>query len=202
MTRRQPATRCFVSDEDPPSKQGVLRAALELFVEHGLDGTSVRMIAERAGYTNPAMFKFFDSKDALALHLFERCYDRIFGAFETAAARRPFEEALQGVLDAFVSLVEDDLEAVLFVQDNLRALWPRLSAAARKRSMLRLFRDLFERGVREGAVTGYRAPDVPVAALVGLMAQLGRMAYFGELAGPARLHRGELELAVTRLLKG
>src|SRR5690242_21770697 len=110
------------------------------------------MIAEEAGYTNPALFKFFESKDALALHLFERCYERLYARLEPAAARAPFRAALAGVLDAFVALVDEDLEAVLFDQDALRELWPRLPASARKRSILRLLRDLVARGVREGAV--------------------------------------------------
>jgi len=194
--------RCFVSEGDPPSKQSVLRAALELFVEHGVHATNVRMIAKAAGYTNPAMFKFFASKDALALFLFERCYGQLHRAVEDAAGRGAFREALAGVVDAFVSQMDDDLEAVLFVQDSLRELWPRLPARARKRSILRALREMFERGIREGAVTGFPSTDVPVAALVGLMAQLGRMLYFGEVEGSARAQGASLELAIGRMLKG
>lgn len=160
------------------------------------------MIGEEAGYTNPAMFKFFDSKDALALYLFERCYDRLARTIESATDRRPFREALGGVIDAFLAAIDEDLEAVLFVQDTLRELWPRLPASARKRSILRILRGMFDRGIREGEITGYPSPDVPVAALVGLMAQFGRMLYFGEIEAPARMRRRELELAVTRMLKG
>ena len=192
--------RCFVSQGDPPSKQAILRAALALFVKHGLDATNVRMIAAEAGYTNPAMFKFFESKDALALFLFECCYDRLQRAVAAAAGHGAFRESLAGVVDAFLSQMDEDLEAVLFVQDSLRELWPRLPARVRKRSILRALRDLFERGIRERAVSGFRTSDVPVAALVGLVAQVGRMIYFGEMEAPARSHRAELHLATTRML--
>ncbi len=202
MNARGAEPRFFLSEGDPPSKQSILRAALGLFVKYGLAGTNVRMIGEAAGYTNPAMFKFFESKDALALYLFERCYEQLYRRIEAAAGRRPFEAALGEVLGAFLAAMDEDLEAVLFVQDALRELWPRLPAAARKRSILRRLRELLERGIREGAVTGYASSDVPVAALVGLVAQLGRMLYFGEVAGPARAHRAELELALRRMLKG
>ena len=196
------APRFFIAESDPPSKQAILDAALKLFVRHGLSGTNVRMIAEAAGYTNPAMFKFFDSKEALALYLFERCYLRLHGRVAAAAARPEFGAALAGVVDAFLAAMEEDLEAVLFVQDTLRELWPRLPASVRRRSILRELRALVERGLREGAVTGYASPDVPVAALVGVVAQLGRMIYFGEVARPARAHGAELIVAVTRLMKG
>lgn len=202
MAARVAEERFFLSAGDPPSKQGILRAALKLFVKHGLAGTNVRMIGKEAGYTNPAMFKFFDSKDALALYLFERCYERLYRQIARAAVRASFHEALAGVIDAFLTAMDEDLEAVLFVQDSLRELWPLLPVATRRRSILRTLRALFERGVGDGAVVGYSSPDVPVAALVGLLAQLARMVYFGEIEGPARMRRGELELAVTRILKG
>ena len=199
---RDTAPRFFVAESDPPSKQAILRAALQLFVKHGLAGTNVRMIAEEAGYTNPAMFKFFESKDALALYLFERCYLRLHGLVAAAAARPSFDDALAGVVDAFLSAMDDDLEAVLFVQDTLRELWPRLPAPVRRHSIFREVRRLVERGIRDGAITGYRSPEVPVAAVVGVVAQLGRMVYFGEVARPARARRAELVLALTRSMKG
>jgi len=202
VNARSAEPRFFVSEGDPPSKQSILRAALKLFVKHGLAATNIRMIGTEAGYTNPAMFKFFQSKDALALYLFERCYERLYHKIESATGRRPFREALGGVIDAFLTAMDEDLEAVLFVQDALRELWPRLPASARKRSILRILRELFERGIRERAVVGYPSPEVPVAALVGLMAQFGRMVYFREIEGPARLRRPELDLALTRMLKG
>lgn len=195
-------SRFFIDVDDPPSKQGILQAALALFVAHGVAGTNIRMIGARAGYTNPAMFKFFESKDALALYLFERCYGRLYGAVERATRGRGFGQALAGILDAFIDAMDDDLEAVVFVQDSLRELWPRLPAAARKRSILREVRRVFDEGLARGEVAGFASSDVPVAALVGTTAQLGRMLYFGEIEGPARRLRGELDRALARVIGG
>ncbi len=195
-------SRFFVSDSDPASKQGILRAALGLFARHGLDGTTIRMIGEEAGYTNPAMFKFFPSKDALALHLFERCYARLHDAVAAAAAGEDFDVALRAVVEALLAAMEEDLEAVLFVQDALRELWPRLPARARRRSIIASLRALLARGIRDGDVSGFSTPDVPVAILLGSMAQLARMAYFGEIARSPASWRAELDLALGRMLTG
>lgn len=195
-------SRFFLSDTDPASKRSILRAALGLFARHGLDGTTIRMIGEEAGYTNPAMFKFFPSKNALALHLFERCHARLHGAVAAAAAGKDFDAAFRAVVDALLAAMEEDLEAVLFVQDSLRELWPELPARARRRSIIALLRALFERGIRDGDVVGFSSPDVPVAVLLGSMAQLARMSYFGELARSPTAWRAELDLALGRMATG
>ena len=98
--------------------------------------------------------------------------------------------------------MEEDLEAALFVQDSLRELWPRLPAAARRRSIVGDLRALFAGGIRDGAVLGFATPDVPVAILLGSMAQLARMAYFDELPNASAAWRAELNLALGRMLTG
>ncbi len=53
------------------TRDKILIAAQELFAEHGLEGTSIRMIARRCGVTDPAVHYYFRSKrelfDALLL---------------------------------------------------------------------------------------------------------------------------------------
>jgi len=195
-------TRFFVSEEDPASKQAILQAALALFVQHGMEATSIRMIGAAAGYTNPAMFKFFESKEALALYLFERCYGRLFLSVHAAASKEAFDDALAAVIGAFLEAADHDLEATIFVQESLRQLWPRLPESARRGSILGTLKRLFARGIREGKVRGYRSPDIPVTVLVGIMGQLVRVLYFREVSGPASRHRAEIEMAIGRMIGG
>ena len=44
----------------------MVRAALTLFAERGLDGTSVRDIARAAGVQEAVIYRYFASKKALA----------------------------------------------------------------------------------------------------------------------------------------
>ena len=202
MKRRIAPEREFLDGEDPPSKRSVLEAALKLFVLHGVGGTTIRMIGLEAGYTNPAMYRFFPSKDALAIHLFERCHLPVYRAVAAAAAKGTFREGLAGVVEAFLAAMDDDLEALVFIQDSWRRRLPRLKVAVRKQSVLRTLRELVERGIREGAVPGYRRTEVPVAALAGLMAEFSRNLYFGEVTGTVREYREELRRAATRIFEG
>ena len=133
VTARKPRPSWLVAEPDPPSKRSILDAALRLFVRHGLDGTNIRMIAKESGYTNPAMFKFFASKDALALYLFERCYDRLYRAVAAAARGGTFRQALARVVDAFLAEMDEDLEAV-FDKFRARPFRPSWSCLSRRRA--------------------------------------------------------------------
>ena len=181
-----------VDSGDPPSKQAIARAALARFVHQGIEATSIRDLAEETGYTNPALYKFWPSKDALVLDVFERCYRQLVRHLEGA-----FTEdgpPLRAFVGRYIDAVDDDLDAVLFVQEQLRSLWPRTSAATRRHSLLALVRRL----VPEHAA----APKLVVAAVVGTLGQFARQLHFGDLARPAVTWRAPLEQILARVLGG
>jgi AcrR family transcriptional regulator len=49
----------------PDTRTRILDAALELFSEHGFDGTTLQQIADRLGFTKAALYYHFRSKDEL-----------------------------------------------------------------------------------------------------------------------------------------
>ena len=94
----------MTSDDAPPTPRGtggaatraaLLEAARELFTARGLDRTTVRAIAERAGVNQALLFRYFGSKDALfAAALSEQA--------RTLAAQAPPEELLATTLRRLV----------------------------------------------------------------------------------------------------
>lgn len=78
----------------------VLDAALDLFLEHGYDGTSMQAIAERAGVTKPVVYACFPGKDELFRALLAREEERIIGeiqgAFEGADLSDPETTLVEG----------------------------------------------------------------------------------------------------------
>lgn len=175
----------LLGEGDPPSKREILRCALELFVTKGLCETSIRDIARASGYTNPALYKFFDGKDGLALHLFERCYLRLVSLLRASQRRDAgFEANLESLVTAYAQLADESLAAILYVDETLRLFWPKLPAATRRHSLLSIIRDLLKRAVAEGALRHETDVDLALATMVGTMAQVARMAHFGELRPP------------------
>src|SRR5689334_9685102 len=62
----------------------VLDAALDLFLEHGYDGTSMQAVADRAGVTKPVVYACFPGKDELFRALLAREEDRILAELQSA----------------------------------------------------------------------------------------------------------------------
>lgn len=157
-------------------------------------------LPESAGYTNPALFKFFETKDALALHLFESCYLQLFDRLDAIDGKLSFGERLRAILGVFSSQIEQDLEAFLFVQDHLREMWPRVSRSTRAKSILAIIRSMLLQGVREGEVTSALNPDLVTAAFTGILQQLARMFHFGEFKGKARDWAPTIETIIRRIV--
>ncbi len=200
ITNANPARPSYLKEDDPPSKRMILQTALRLFAKHGVDAITVRRIAQDSGYTNPALFKFFESKESLALHLFECCYLQLFdclsAAIENAAT---CEKQLDAMLDVFLAQLEQNLDAFLYVQDNLRQLWPRVSGKTRRNSILVLIRSVLGRGIEEGSI---RNTDVNllVAALTGTLQQFARMLYFREFAEKPSKWRAPLKALIHQMV--
>ena len=56
---------------DPVVDQAILRAALELFVEHGIAGASIERIAKRAGVAKTSVYRRWSSREALLAQAIE-----------------------------------------------------------------------------------------------------------------------------------
>jgi AcrR family transcriptional regulator len=62
----------------------ILEVARALFSSEGIDQTSMRNIAGRAGVSPAVLYRHFADKDALLFALTEAFFDRMIAAFETA----------------------------------------------------------------------------------------------------------------------
>jgi AcrR family transcriptional regulator len=67
-----------VSDQPPEAgstRERILDVALDLFIEKGFDGTSLREIAEKLGFTKAALYYHYASKDDILMALHMRLHD-------------------------------------------------------------------------------------------------------------------------------
>ena len=72
-------------------REEILHAAKELFLEQGYDATTIRRIADRVGISAPALYLYFQDKDALMLALCDQTFGHLIeaiGEIENALMRK------------------------------------------------------------------------------------------------------------------
>ena len=191
----------YIRENDPPAKRQILRAAMKLFSEQGLAATTIRVIAEESGYTNPALYKHFASKEELALHLFETCHRRLWARCHAAiVSAKTFDDKLEGYIGQFLELVDEHPEAIAFLSDSARVLWPKAGPAVRRHTMIGLARSLMMTAPHPGRGRPAVNPHVAAASLQGTLAELTRMLQVGVVPGPAVRWKGELVTLFRRLV--
>lgn len=185
---KQEITRRAHDDaDDAPGKRLILAAALRLFTSRGIEGTSVRDIAEATGLTNPALFRHFAGKEALAVHLFERIFSHLRASLPEID-ESPFSTQLRATLAAYLRYFDEDLEAALFFQENLRRFWPQLPPALRRQSLLAHLRALLAAGSTQAVIDADENPQLLLVVISGLLGQFARQLYFKEIPGSAISH--------------
>lgn len=113
---------------DPPSgepsstRDRILDVALDLFVEHGYDGTSLRQIAEQLGITKAALYYYFASKDDILMSLHMRIHefgrDAIASIGDDPVSLEKWGALLKGLIDQMMS----QRKIFLFHERNQAAL--------------------------------------------------------------------------------
>jgi AcrR family transcriptional regulator len=88
-------------------REEIVEAAMAEFALHGLHGTSTEAIAERAGISQPYLFRLFGTKKELFLAAVERGFRRTLETFQEAAARDEEGDVFRSMGRAYGRLLED-----------------------------------------------------------------------------------------------
>jgi len=105
-------------------RAAIIAAAAAVFGEHGLDGASMRMIAQRAGCTTGAIYPLFASKEDLYAELLNTSLAQLYTHVASAAARRSkgpaHERAALAFLDYYLAR-PNEVNLGLFAFQGLKA---------------------------------------------------------------------------------
>jgi AcrR family transcriptional regulator len=151
------------------TKERILKAALELFARHGLDGTTTRQISRRAGIAEGTLFNYFKTKEDLALYFFQKeTHDLIewFG-HQARLQKASVAEKLFAIIHRqleYIAPYEDFIGAVFF-----RSLQPRskLSALSLDSQELRL---KYLRFIRDVLLEAEEKGEIPPVGQLGAYA--------------------------------
>src|SRR5574340_331795 len=153
---------------EPPKDAGtrarILRAAAMLFHARGVEGTSMKAIAEAVGIQKSSLYHHVRSKDELLFEILQHTVDVATGGLqEIAQSRRPAAERLRlAVRHHVINLVEDLDNVACFVEES-KALGPthREAYIAKRDAYEQYFREIIEDGIARGE---FRRTDVRLAS--------------------------------------
>jgi hypothetical protein len=96
--------------------------------------------------------------------------------------------------------MDEDIEAVLCVQENLRRFWRDLKPDTRALSLLAHMRQLIACGVAEGSVSTAVSANLLASAILGFLGQIAREYYFGEIGNAATAQSPAVRAIILRIL--
>lgn len=168
-------------------KQRILHAALRLFTEKGLCETSIRDIGAAAKLSNPALYKHYESKDALARELFVFCYRWLHSALEKVV-RGEFESfaaQFAAYSSTFFGKFETAPEVVIYLSDNIQHFWPEVQPDVGGDTFIGQINRMLGSAIGREEISDELDIDLTSAIIIGGIQQLSRMWYLGLLARPA-----------------
>jgi AcrR family transcriptional regulator len=116
-TARQPVTDAGLRVvQHSAARTRVLDAALDLFAQHGVSGTSLQMIADTVGITKAAVYHQFRTKEQIVLAVTERELGRLVPVLEEAEAHGDGPQARDALLARVVEMAVRDRRLVRTLQ--------------------------------------------------------------------------------------
>lgn len=141
-------------------KAGIEEAALRLFVEKGICAATTKEIAALAGVSEGAIYRHFESKEELALALFQENMQRLLAHLEGSlegVADPPAQ--LRAVQRAFLEFAFAEPLSYAYLMEAHRSEFARLPAEQAKPKDV--FVRILQRGMAEGC---FRPMDPHLAA--------------------------------------
>ena len=168
------------------TKKRVERAALTLFMARGVAETTTREIAMAASVAEGTIYRYFPSKDALALELFTRHHVALAEAL--IDAHRPHKKLRQkaeSIVRCYCDWADRDWTTFayhLLTQHHFLA-----SLSEDLPNPVDVVRDVIAQGIAGGEIPR-RDIDALTASVVGVVLQAATFKVYGRITGPLTDH--------------
>ncbi|WP_051441915.1 TetR/AcrR family transcriptional regulator [Arthrobacter sp. H14] len=156
-------------DFSRPSLPPMLQAALDCFVEHGYHGTTIRVVAARAGLSVPGLYHHYPSKQALLVGIVELAMKDLLSRSEAAVADAgsSVEERFRLVVECLLLFHAYRSELAFIAASEIRSLegGSRPRHIAQRDRQQRMVDEIVVAGVAEGVFSTPHAIDASRAVV-------------------------------------
>lgn len=165
-------------------KHEIAEVALELFADHGVDGTSISSVARAAGIGKGTVYEYFTSKEELILSAFRVWLEEMSDLWQTAfeTTQHPADR-LRTYVHAIIHAYLDDDRTVKIMLRMIQMMlhnqeWLRGNPEVRDIfvSLRRHFAEMLQDGVTQGVFRPDIADEIP-SLVINLFAYLDGIAF-------------------------
>src|SRR6185437_15331611 len=178
--------RTTMNDPRPDTRARIQQVAVELFTEHGYDGTSLREIAERLEVTKAALYYHFKSKEDIVASLMEDYAQKLDALIAWGREQPRSAQTRRELLSRYVDIVAESGQVFRMLHQNQASVSTLASAKTRG--------ELFKE--RVGSLINLLSePDASAAARVKAAMAIGGISA-SWMFFSAQMDKGELSKAV------
>ncbi|GIP24287.1 TetR/AcrR family transcriptional regulator [Paenibacillus sp. J22TS3] len=94
-------------------KNDIVSAAIEVFAEVGYYRATTAQVAQRAQISQPYVFRFFATKEALLVEALEVSWTRILDAFRNVIGRASREQLEKELIETYTQIMESNKSEIL-----------------------------------------------------------------------------------------
>ena len=186
-------------DSGASTKERIEAAALKLFVEKGVDGASIRDIAQAVGLSDGALYRHYASKEELVWRLFAGGFESFASELERLAAGESGpRQKIAAMVRGFCALFDADsllFRFLLLVQHGqLERVGPEMA------NPIEVVRAVVAAGMKEGDIPRGDA-DLAAAMVMGIILQTATFRVYGRVRRPLGKLAPTLARACWNVLK-
>jgi AcrR family transcriptional regulator len=182
------------------TKDLIARTALTLFVDRGIDGTTIRDIAAAAGIAEGTLYRHYPGKDALAWDLFSSNYTAFARELDRIqAGQRTLPAKLDAMVRQFCAFFDHDpvlFSYLLLAQHGqLQKVTPEMA------NPVEVVREVMAGGMDRGEIPA-GDPDVVAAMVLGIVLEVAIFKIYQRLTQSLTSLADTLVKATWRVVAG
>lgn len=163
------------------TRELIEQESLRLFAEKGVDGTSVRDIALAVGVADAALYRHFESKDAIAGEIFAKHYGVLARSIRKIADEpEPFRRKVADLVALFCHLFDDSPDVFRFILVHQHAHLDKIDDAD---NVVEQLAQMMRRAITDGDIA-VKDANLAAAMALGAVVQPSVFRLYGRLGGP------------------
>jgi AcrR family transcriptional regulator len=163
------------------TRQRIIRGALRLFAERGVDATSIRDIAASAAISEPAIYRHFRNKEDLVWEIFWTGYCGLGETLRDVEVQGGLRERLAAMVETICALFDRDQPLFRFLLLTQHGQLSKITE--REKSPVQVLHDRLAAAIKAGALPRQDA-ELATSTVFGIVLQAATFRIYGRLDQP------------------